>query len=485
MADVEIAGLSRACPACGRRVRPPAMECRCGKSVDAVPLTAAPPRPRPQPSPEPRRVTTGVKFGVALVALLASGYWFTRTLPSKVPSRPAAKTAALPVAPAANAAPPAPVENAAVEAAGDTPPAASAAEPSAMERVLAAAAASKLAQAAATGASGATAPAAGLEDVISRAMPAVVQVETATGFGSGFFITPDTLLTNVHVVGGNASVTIRRRDGKTQTARVETSAPELDIAIVRITSPIADQATLSMGSGAQARPGQEVIALGTPLGLQNTVTRGIVSAVREVGGLTLVQTDAAINPGNSGGPLLDRAGQVIGITTLGVKASDAQGLSFAIAIEHAQALLAGKRAPGQRGTPLSTLNEAMSGRRSPAEVDAARDRGTKDYERALADFGRKADALDEQWKAFKRICYTGTVTPAAGHEWYAIWNPSAMQGTVPPGCNAAFDSVKKAADQIRDGVLAAGEAARVADVFPGIRRDAQRRNRLEYPGWDR
>jgi hypothetical protein len=315
-------------------------------------------------------------------------------------------------------------------------------------------------------------------------MPAVVLVETPGNLGSGFFITPDTLLTNVHVVGSNATVTIRRRDGKSMTARVETTAPELDIAIIRVSSPDPGQVTLPMGSGAQARPGQEVIALGTPLGLQNTVTRGIVSAVREVGGLTLVQTDAAINPGNSGGPLLDRAGQVIGITTMGVGAAVAQGLSFAIAIEHAQALLAGKRS-GQRGTPLTTLNDAMAGRGGSAPTAASRERAAKSYEEAIAAQDTRANALDDNWKAFKRICYQGTIAAVAGHEWFAVWDPKAMQGTIPPGCTSVFDGIKKTADAIRDAVVAAGEAARQADVYPGPRRDALKRHRLDYPGWDK
>jgi hypothetical protein len=324
-----------------------------------------------------------------------------------------------------------------------------------------------------------------LEDLVSRAMPAVVRVETGSGFGSGFFVTPDTLLTNVHVVGANTNVTIRRPDGKTLTARVESSAPELDIAVIRISSSDPGQPTLALGSGVHARAGQEVIALGSPLGLQNTVTRGIVSAVRVVGGLTLVQTDAAINPGNSGGPLLDRAGQVIGITTLGVKASDAQGLSFAIAIEHAQALLAGQRPTDQRGTPLTTLNEAMSGRGSPSDVEGARDRAAKTYQQAIEALAQRADALDEQWKAFKRICYRGPIIATAGHEWFAIWDPKAMQGAVPQGCTSAFGDIQRAADGIRDGVLAAGEAARQAGVYPGPRRELLQRYRLNYPGWDR
>jgi hypothetical protein len=267
------------------------------------------------------------------------------------------------------------------------------------------------------------------------------------------------------------------------TARVDLAAPELDIAVIRISSPDARQPTLPLGSAAQARAGQDVIALGAPLGLQNTVTRGIVSAVREVGGLTLVQTDAAINPGNSGGPLLDRSGHVIGITTLSMRSSVAQGLSFAIAIEHAQALLAGKRPTEPRGTPLSTLNEAMSGRRTPADSDAARDRGAKAYEQLIAALARRADALDDRWRSFTRSCYEGRVVGVFEREWFAFWDPRAMQGAVSPGCGPAFDDMRRAADEIRDAVVAAGEAARQADVYPGVRRDVLRRARLDYPGW--
>src|SRR5262249_28205020 len=148
-------------------------------------------------------------------------------------------------------------------------------------------------------------------------------------------------------------------------------------------SPSPDQPTLAMGSSARARAGREVLALGSPLGLQNTVTRGIVSAVRQVGGLTLVQTDAAINPGNSGGPLIDRRGQVVGITTLGMRSAVAQGLSFAIAIDHARLLLAGQR-PAAGGTPLTTLSEAMSNGRASSAAEQARDRASRAYEQAVA-----------------------------------------------------------------------------------------------------
>ena len=136
---------------------------------------------------------------------------------------------------------------------------------------------------------------ASLEDVIGRIMPAVVLVETATGRGSGFFVSGDTLLTNAHVVGGASSVTLHRSNGTTTTARVASRAPEFDIAILKVFPSERDQVTIPLGSGRTARVGLEVIAIGSALGtLQNTVTRGIVSGIRQTGPATLVQTDAAI-----------------------------------------------------------------------------------------------------------------------------------------------------------------------------------------------
>ena len=158
---------------------------------------------------------------------------------------------------------------------------------------------------------------ASLEEVVSQAMAAVVLIETPSARGSGFFVTSDTVVTNAHVVEANGSVTLRMQDGSSQEARVLRAEPSIDLALVRVNSPRAAQAALPLGSIAGTRPGQEVIAIGSPLGmLQNTVTRGIVSGLRNAGGVMLIQTDAAINRGNSGGPLLDRSGRVIGIATL-------------------------------------------------------------------------------------------------------------------------------------------------------------------------
>ena len=318
-----------------------------------------------------------------------------------------------------------------------------------------------------------------LEDLISRTMPAVVRIETGTGSGSGFFIRPDTILTNGHVVTTNNSVTVRRPDGTTVNGRVERTAPEYDIAVVHLDSFRTDQPTIPMGSGQQARAGQEVVAVGSPLGLQNTVTRGIVSAVRKVGDLTLVQTDAAINPGNSGGPLVDRSGEVIGITTMSYRA--AQGLSFAVAIDHASDVLSGRHVftSGPTMTPIDSLNGATANAGQPSNTDRMREQGARAYEQSMQQLAQRAASIDSYWRQFRNNCYSGAIAGSFDREWFALFDPGAMKGAVAPGCEGSFAEVKRAAQEIQSGVAAADESARQADVFPGTRRSVRQRFRLD------
>jgi S1-C subfamily serine protease len=325
-----------------------------------------------------------------------------------------------------------------------------------------------------------------LEELIRRSMPAVVRVETAEGFGSGFFIKRDTLLTNVHVVGKATSVAVRMPNNTMHRAVVETTAPDLDIAMLRVTDAISEaQPVLLLGSGTAARQGQEVIVLGTPLGLQNTVTRGIVSAVRQIGPVTLVQTDAAVNPGNSGGPVIDRDGMVIGIATMAVKAGVGQGLSFAVAIDHATALIAGQRVSGATETPLAGLNQAMTGQsassKAPsADSDQRRDTGARQFSETIAQLARRADELDTYWTQFTNTCYSGPIAGGFTRRWFALFDAKAMKGAVAEGCGPQFINLQTAANEVRDRVLAADEAARQANVYPGSRRDVLEKYRLNY-----
>lgn len=321
-----------------------------------------------------------------------------------------------------------------------------------------------------------------LEEMISRVIPAVVLVESTTGRGSAFFVETDTLLTNVHVVAGNSSVTIRHAGGATASARVAAASPNFDIAVLKISNPEPSQPTIPMGSALDARVGQEAIAIGSALGtLQNTVTRGIVSAVRQSGGATLVQTDAAVNPGNSGGPLLDRNGTAIGITTMGY--AERQGLNFAVAIDHARALLEGRATP-TLAAPTPTALGSLSPQQ-PSPSDQARVKGTQAFEQAIAQLARRADAIDDRWRSFRQACYEGRVVGSFDREWYALFDQRAMQGTVSSGCGLAFANVQRMTRDIRDAVIAADETARQADVYPGVRRELLRTYRLDYAGWSK
>ena len=161
------------------------------------------------------------------------------------------------------------------------------------------------------------------------------------GTGSGFILNSNgSLITNAHVVDGAKTVQVTLKDGRTFEGRVVGTDPLTDVAVVKINAT--NLPTVSLGSSQNLIPGEWAIAIGNPLGLDNTVTVGIISATgrssSQVGvpdkRVNFIQTDAAINPGNSGGPLLNAAGEIIGINTA-IRA-DAQGLGFAIPIETAQ-----------------------------------------------------------------------------------------------------------------------------------------------------
>jgi hypothetical protein len=323
------------------------------------------------------------------------------------------------------------------------------------------------------------------ENIVGRVLPAIVLVEASGSRGSGFFVAPDTLLTNVHVVGRNSSVTVRRASGEVVPARVEATAAQVDIAVLKLSAIDKTQPVLTLGTTGSVRIGQEVFAIGTALGmLQNTLTRGIVSGIRQTPNATLVQTDAAVNPGNSGGPLLDQDGRVLGIVTMGF--TERQGLNFAVAIDHARALLEGR--PAQAGT-ASTAPPAASMRglspTIPSETDQTRAEGVHRYEQAIAQIARRADTLDNAWRQNGGSCYTGRTAAGLDREWFTVFNDRSTADIIAPGCDRWFADFRRQAGEVAAGVIAVEELARQADVYPGVRRDLRRRYRVDYPGWER
>jgi putative serine protease PepD len=220
--------------------------------------------------------------------------------------------------------------------------------------------------------------------IAAKVLPSVVSIGVQSGgsgdTGSGFVLRSDGyILTNNHViasaVGGNGTVTVTFNDGSTASARIVGADPASDLAVVRVNRNNLKPAALGASSSVQV--GDPVLAIGSPLGLSGTVTSGIVSALNRpvrtsqqsqspFGNgssdgtvISAIQTDAAINPGNSGGPLVDGAGQVVGITSaiasLGSSfggQSGNIGVGFAIPIDQARGIAAQLIATGHASHPI-------------------------------------------------------------------------------------------------------------------------------------
>ncbi|HEX7552067.1 MAG TPA: trypsin-like peptidase domain-containing protein, partial [Geothrix sp.] len=328
------------------------------------------------------------------------------------------------------------------------------------------------------------APAAALsiEEVLAKALPAVVVVETSSGRGSAFFVDRDRLLTNYHVIVGQSYVKLRLSDNTLLDASIQATSPDYDLAVLRLMQAGPDRPFLALGTIQEVRPGQEVLAIGTPHGVfQNTVTRGIVSSLRQLDKVVVLQTDTALNPGNSGGPLIDHAGRVVGINTRGFRGS--QGLNFAVAIDHAKALLEGRplaldfvKTPAG-AKPIQLGNGAT-------ESDQAREAGLRRYETQLAALARAADQMETAFAQFLAYYWDGRVVGHFERSFYALWEPGALQGSPVKGYEYRITELRQAADQLRTALREVEEQARRDDVFPGTRRELRKHYRLEHRGWE-
>ncbi len=454
------------CPSCGRHVPRRVDECRCGARQPAdegnvVAGTGPVGRTLSGPPREPHKARTtyliaGLVIGLGVAAI---PLWMLWDSPAPVAS----------VAEPAEAIEPGDVEpdatdDPAAEALPDLAPLAPSRvegfTPSTVEGVAA------------------PPPASSLEDIVARTLPAVVSIQAGRSRGTGFFIRPDTVLTNAHVIEGQTSVQLQSRDAK-YTARVVTVSTGYDLAVLSVTGTNPNQPTLRLGSITGVRVGQEVIAIGSALGvLSNTVTRGIISAVRQAGAVTLIQTDAALNPGNSGGPLVDRNGVVVGINTLGQRA--AEGVAFAVASDHATQLLSGQTSTAA-ATPLDGLNRLTG---TPSEGDRRRERGEEAYRQAMEWAARNGDQLDTMWNRYAQACVT-SATRSGDRPWFAALEPNGVRisATSAYACPEWLSTVRNNASTIRGEVAKAAEVARQNGVYPGVLRDLRREHRMDWSGW--
>ena len=251
--------------------------------------------------------------------------------------------------------------------------------------------------------------------------PSVVVITTPNGDGSGFFIDVEGhVVTNYHVVEGSTSVTVLDADGDSAEGTVLGFDIANDLAVVKVDPSEIDVRPVILGNSDLLRVGDRVAAIGTPFGLQNTVTTGIVSAVErtrpgvQIGGRPqrgMIQTDAPINPGNSGGVLINGAGEVIGVTSsVESPIRGSVGVGFAIPSDIVQRFLPQMVAGEEIVHPWMGIQGSVLRNGEPGlPVEGVVDGGPADHARILAgdrllqandvvldDFEQLAQYLDER-----------------------------------------------------------------------------------------
>jgi serine protease Do len=204
-------------------------------------------------------------------------------------------------------------------------------------------------------------------------MPQPKNYAPVRGIGSGFIISPDGyILTNTHVVSNASKITVKLTDRREFDAKVVGEDERTDVAVIKIVAK-GDLPVVRLGDSSKLRPGQWVLAIGSPFGFENTVTAGVVSAtargnVGEGGNgyVPFIQTDVAVNPGNSGGPLFNLNGEVVGINSqIYSRSGGYEGISFAIPIDVAnnvaeQLIKTGHVSRGRIGVTIQEVTAATA-----------------------------------------------------------------------------------------------------------------------------
>jgi S1-C subfamily serine protease len=441
----------RTCPKCGRAVPRRVPSCRCGYEMTAADVPAVPAArfaasvpvavvPAVAVPVHRTPLVLGMAAMIVVLTGVAGGLWW-RSAKAQAAAAASADTTSADVAALVKAAAAASA-SASTSSTGNPPP------PPTIP-------------------SSDAAPLLSIEELVTRTMPAVVTVETPTGTGSGFFVSADTVITNKHVVESETMVNLRSSTGGRVAARVESSSWEVDIAVLKVSVANPAQVFLPLAVPSDVHQGEEVIAIGSPIGLRNSVTRGIVSGTRQDGGVSLVQTDAAINPGNSGGPLIDRQGRVIGINTWKIVSEGLESIGFAVSVYHARRMLGADFA-------LNAEREYLSQQQAGQ------------YEKEVAALASSADEVEERWKGFRSSCFANPDATAAGaREWFALAEGGSFTLHDVARCTSWREYFAESARRMRDGLAAAKARAGATPMSIDTSRRVRRKYKMLWPEWDR
>lgn len=216
-------------------------------------------------------------------------------------------------------------------------------------------------------------------ELVRTVKPAVVYIATfdsngqQMGFGSGFVVDENgVIVTNLHVIKGSQALKVKMANGDVyDKVDIQGFDERRDIAVLRI-RPFSKLPIVYLGDSDGVEIGEDAVAVGNPKGMENTVTKGVVSAFRQEEGYRLIQIDVSISPGSSGGPLFDLQGRVIGITTAQLRGEGVQNLNFAVPINYVNPLI---KNPQAQTFTLKQVNESLGAEPPPDSRQTADAKG--------------------------------------------------------------------------------------------------------------
>jgi serine protease Do len=303
-------------------------------------------------------------------------------------------------------------------------------------------------------------------DIAARAFPAVVTIRTGDSLGTGFVVRADGwIATNLHVIVGASRVKVTLRDARElEVVEVLAASPDHDLALVRVQAH--GLPTLSIGDSDSIRPGDPVVAIGNPLGLEDTVSNGLVSARRKVDdsgeGFEVLQVSAPIAPGSSGGPLFNEHGEVIGVATAILQGG--QNLNFGVPVRYLVSLI-------KQPAPMPFADFAKLVAKLSAHSQAKTKRNVPHHPLALLD-GCSTETQKLVVKMLGEAIETGAPLYNEGKSaaCYHVYDGTAsdLARRLPPACRgpakALGDAQKRAATLGDSGA----QAWALRDAFDGL-----------------
>lgn len=303
--------------------------------------------------------------------------------------------------------------------------------------------------------------------IVAQSKPAIVRVETGSGsMGTGFFIDDSGVIaTNLHVVAGESQITARLASGQSLTVtQIAGYDDDRDLALLRV-APAQRQPTLRMGNSDDLQAGDNVIAIGNPLGvLDYSVSNGLISSIRKLGPeLTVLQITAPISVGSSGGPLFNSNGEVIGVTTAIITAG--QNLNLAVPVNYVAKLAARKQAVALKDFARATQAQSNTDKAATPKVT----RRIPNHDVAVVARCKREDLANLLGGIEAAIANGAPLYNQGNHEGcFRIYEGTALRLAADTHCEGIREALREGLQRVAGLPTATERAWAVRDTFDGL-----------------